>query len=91
MVIVTFKHTPLSQNHSAQTDPTLPENASLVFGPRPERQELCAALDIPLAPALSEECDCQAVSIVEVAWMSFSITTRAPSQNLCPDYSHVDK
>lgn len=40
---------------------------SLVFGPRPDWQELCAALDIPLAPALSQECDCQAVSIVEVA------------------------
>ena len=38
-----------------------------VFGPRPERQELCAVLDIPSAPALSEECDCQAVGIVEVA------------------------
>lgn len=48
---------------------------SLVFGPCPERQELCAVLDIPLAPALSEECDCQAISIVEVAWMSFGKTT----------------
>lgn len=47
---------------------------SLVFGPRPERQELCAALDIPLAPALREECDCQVVSIVEVARMSSGVT-----------------
>lgn len=44
---------------------------SLVFGPRHERQELCAALDIPLAAALSEECDRLVVGIVEVAWMSF--------------------
>lgn len=55
---------------------------SLVFGPCPEWQELCAVLDIPLAAALREECDCQAFSNMETAWISFGITTWAPSQNL---------
>lgn len=40
---------------------------SFVLGPCPEGQELCAALDIPPPPAFTEECDCQAISVVEVA------------------------
>ena len=54
---------------------------SLIFGPCPERQGLCAALDIPLAQALSEECDCQAISIVEMVFWHNNLSSRIPSQN----------